>query len=369
MTDKGPDQPGLDRASSDAAGETSATPIEPLQRSALNRRLRSVTDVLWPGRQGVGRALGWATFGALLGALAHLVGVGPNATVLALDVRPIAVAASLVIVAAGASRLRLDRGTIERIRRTHTELASGRSPVASGLAVLLGGAAVVVGYGAQASVPAIEIATAAVVALALLCLAGVLYVFGGLLAAASRRSASSESSSEALRRKRGTFAVRSRRWGMTASGSDTGVQPRSPMSDGMPFETMRLPSAPTGIAPDGSDVRVLLGLAGGGMAQFALASGRVSTAVRHRTVEEIWYFIGGSGAMWRRQGDREAVVPVEAGVCLTIPVGTSFQFRAASGPQPLTAIGVTMPPWPGPQEAEIVGGYSVWTTEAEQRNG
>ena len=40
------------------------------------------------------------------------------------------------------------------------------------------------------------------------------------------------------------------------------------------FETRRLPSGVTVVAPDGSDVRVLLGLSGGGMAHFELAPDR-----------------------------------------------------------------------------------------------
>jgi mannose-6-phosphate isomerase-like protein (cupin superfamily) len=121
------------------------------------------------------------------------------------------------------------------------------------------------------------------------------------------------------------------------------------------FSTMRLPLSRDAVAPDGSDVRVLLGLERGGMAQFALAPGQASTAVTHRTVSEIWYFLSGRGEMWRAQAGREEIVPVEAGVCLTIPLGTHFQFRSL-GDEPLAAIGVTMPPWPGEGEAIVVPG-------------
>src|SRR5262245_21743777 len=121
------------------------------------------------------------------------------------------------------------------------------------------------------------------------------------------------------------------------------------------FATTRLPLAPDAIAPDGSDVRVLLGLRGGGLAHFELGPGRTSIAVAHRTVEEIWFFLAGRGEMWRKQGDQEEVVPVEPGPCLTIPLGTYFQFRAL-GDAPLAAIGVTMPPWPGEGEAYRVPG-------------
>ena len=125
-----------------------------------------------------------------------------------------------------------------------------------------------------------------------------------------------------------------------------------------PFATQRLPADPTVIAPDGSDVRVLLGLKGGGMAHFALRAGQVSLAVKHRTVEEIWYVVAGRGEMWRSQDGREEIVALEPGVCLTIPLGTRFQFRATAA-QALAAVAVTLPPWPGEGEAVFVEG--PWT--------
>ena len=121
------------------------------------------------------------------------------------------------------------------------------------------------------------------------------------------------------------------------------------------FQTMRLPQRPDATAPDGSEVRVLLAQSGGSMAHFELAPGRTSIAVAHRTVAEIWFFLGGRGEMWRKLGRQEEIVSVERGVCLTIPVGTRFQFRS-SGEGPLAAIGVTMPPWPGEGEAYEVKG-------------
>jgi mannose-6-phosphate isomerase-like protein (cupin superfamily) len=121
------------------------------------------------------------------------------------------------------------------------------------------------------------------------------------------------------------------------------------------FATLRLPADPTTIAPDGSDVRVLLGLAAGGMAHFTLAAGKTSAAVAHRSVEEIWYVVSGRGEMWRRQGAREETVALVPGVCVSIPLGTHFQFRA-SDTEGISAVGVTMPPWPGDGEAVAVPG-------------
>src|SRR5918998_268843 len=125
-----------------------------------------------------------------------------------------------------------------------------------------------------------------------------------------------------------------------------------------PWQTKRLPAQRTDVAPDGSDVRVLLGVAGGGMAHFELGPGETSIAVVHRTIEEVWYFLEGRGEMWRSNGENEEIVEVGAGTCITIPVGTRFQFRSF-GFQPLAAIGATMPPWPG--EGEAVGTEGPWT--------
>ena len=121
------------------------------------------------------------------------------------------------------------------------------------------------------------------------------------------------------------------------------------------FSTKCLPAKPDAIALDGSNVRILLELAGGGMAHFELGAGETSTAVAHRTIEEIWFFLSGCGEMWRKQNQREEIVPVHAGVCITIPIETHFQFRAF-GHEPLVAVAVTMPPWPGKSEAYVVDG-------------
>ncbi len=60
--------------------------------------------------------------------------------------------------------------------------------------------------------------------------------------------------------------------------------------------------------------------------------------------------------MWRKCGDREETTQLKVGTCLTIPVGTHFQFRAAG--EGLSAVAVTMQPWPGEDEAVYVKG--VW---------
>ena len=132
------------------------------------------------------------------------------------------------------------------------------------------------------------------------------------------------------------------------------------------FLDMRLPVAPDVVAPDGSQVRNLLAMSGGNLAHFELAPGQISMAEVHRTVDEIWYFLTGRGEFWRKQGDREEIIPVDPGVCLTIPVGTHFQFRSY-GHEALSALGLAMPPWPGPGESIHVKG--IWKPTVEAGTG
>ena len=119
---------------------------------------------------------------------------------------------------------------------------------------------------------------------------------------------------------------------------------------GLEFTTTHLKSEPNYIAPDGMAVRLLPQISHGGIAHFELPPGATSSAVSHRSVNEIWYFLAGRGQMWRKQGIHEEIVDVYPGVAVTIPRGTHFQLRSF-GHEPLGAVGVTMPPWPGCEEA------------------
>jgi len=126
------------------------------------------------------------------------------------------------------------------------------------------------------------------------------------------------------------------------------------------METKIVNSTPDVIATDGCEVRVLCALPGGGMALFTLAPGSVGRAVAHRTVEEIWVVVRGQGRMWRKSGEREDIAELAVGVSISIPTGTHFQLRS-DGAEPLEAVAVTMPPWPGDGEAYIVAGKWVPT--------
>ena len=118
--------------------------------------------------------------------------------------------------------------------------------------------------------------------------------------------------------------------------------------------TTTLSPSPDAYAPDGSEVRLLAALNGGSFAHFTLPAGKVSAPVSHRSVEEIWYVVAGAGEVWRKLGAEESVIPVGPGVALTIPLGAHFQFRADA--EALSFVAVTMPPWPGPDEAFPVEG-------------
>ncbi|MFN4143676.1 cupin domain-containing protein [Aestuariivirga sp.] len=117
------------------------------------------------------------------------------------------------------------------------------------------------------------------------------------------------------------------------------------------------PHAPDAIAPDGSEVRILAATSRGSMAQFTLPPGAISKAVAHRTVEEVWLVTQGKGRMWRRLAEAELIVELGPGLSFAIPAGAHFQFRN-DGDEPLHCVGVTMPPWPGMDEAYEVEG--VW---------
>jgi mannose-6-phosphate isomerase-like protein (cupin superfamily) len=116
------------------------------------------------------------------------------------------------------------------------------------------------------------------------------------------------------------------------------------------FVTTQLGEASDVLAPDTSEIRLLLSTTRGSLVHATLPPGRVSLAIAHRTVEEVWYVTAGRGQVWRQQDDHELVVDVAPGTALTIPTGVHFQFRA-TGSEPLCFVLWTMPPWPGEQEA------------------
>jgi mannose-6-phosphate isomerase-like protein (cupin superfamily) len=117
------------------------------------------------------------------------------------------------------------------------------------------------------------------------------------------------------------------------------------------------------LAPDGSEIRVLVSTPRGSMVHCALRPGEVTRAVRHRTVEEVWFCIAGAGQIWRQSATGDAIDDLVPGVAISLPLGVAFQFRA-TGSAPLEVVITTMPPWPSdaPDEAIAVPGYWPPTT-------
>ncbi|GAB2736852.1 cupin domain-containing protein [Kitasatospora kifunensis] len=135
-----------------------------------------------------------------------------------------------------------------------------------------------------------------------------------------------------------------------------------------PYQTWQLAESVDVLATDGSSVKPLGELPGAAsMARFELAAGAVSRAVSHATVQEIWHVVGGSGQLWRRQGEREEITPLRVGTTVSIPLGTTFQFRAdqpgsAEGAAALVILAATVPAWPGTEtEARLEVGR--WQAE------
>lgn len=125
----------------------------------------------------------------------------------------------------------------------------------------------------------------------------------------------------------------------------------------MELQTIKLKEPYDYLAPDGSEIRLLLNAKEGGLAHCVLPSGKVSQAVRHKTVEEIWYVLEGEGQIWRKEeGEEGDIVDLSKGVCVNIPVGVSFQFKNTSD-KPLEILISTMPKWPGANEAVEVEDY------------
>ena len=111
-------------------------------------------------------------------------------------------------------------------------------------------------------------------------------------------------------------------------------------------------------APDGSEIRLLVdGRQGGSkssLVEVTLGPGRITRPVRHRSVEEVWYVLEGTGQVWRCRPDADpenvSAVDVKPGDALVIPTGWSFQFSAGQD-GPLRFLCHTTPPWPGEDEA------------------
>lgn len=120
------------------------------------------------------------------------------------------------------------------------------------------------------------------------------------------------------------------------------------------FQTVQMP-VPSEPAPDGSRIYPLVRTGQTSVGLIELRPDQITAPVYHQTIEEVWYVLEGRGQLWRKQDDHEETVDLLAGTCVTIPTGASFQFRS-DGAEPLRMLMMTIPPWPGPDEAVAAEG-------------
>ena len=125
---------------------------------------------------------------------------------------------------------------------------------------------------------------------------------------------------------------------------------------------IHLDEAETVVAPDGLTVRPLVEMEGGSFAEFSLPAGNVGQPIRHKTIEEIWHVVSGEGEIWREGINQGDPLPLSEGQCVAIPPRTAFQIKA--GAKELVVLAVTMPPWPGDHEVEVVSDLGPWMPTA-----
>ena len=90
------------------------------------------------------------------------------------------------------------------------------------------------------------------------------------------------------------------------------------------YESNRVSDSYDVLAPDGSEIRLLHQLGGVSVVHCRLPLGAVTIPVRHRTVEEVWYFLAGKGQVWRKQGRARAGAGCGAGHELDDSAGHGF---------------------------------------------
>jgi len=96
---------------------------------------------------------------------------------------------------------------------------------------------------------------------------------------------------------------------------------------------------------------------GGGLCICELPIGAKSKPICNKTVEEIWFALSGEGKVWRKFEKEESRTSIHKNTAITIPRGCHYQYKN-TGMDVLRFIIVTMPPWPGADEAYRVDG--VW---------
>lgn len=123
------------------------------------------------------------------------------------------------------------------------------------------------------------------------------------------------------------------------------------------MKTTRLPEKADDKSPAGAAIRYMMDGATGNMIHSTVPPRQINRATVHASVSEFWYVLEGQGEIWRDDGRESSVTSLTAGTAIDIPVGTAFQYRNISDSD-LKFICVSMPRWPGDQEATFIEG--IW---------
>ena len=110
------------------------------------------------------------------------------------------------------------------------------------------------------------------------------------------------------------------------------------------WQTEDLPEAPDYVSPGGtSEIRLLPSFPSGELAHAKAPPECVAKPAILTGITEVFYVVGGSGELWRRQGESEETIELVVGRSPTIPPGVDFQYRTHS--DPLELIVFSAPRW------------------------
>jgi mannose-6-phosphate isomerase-like protein (cupin superfamily) len=123
------------------------------------------------------------------------------------------------------------------------------------------------------------------------------------------------------------------------------------------MNTTRLSGKPDAMSPAGAEICFLMDGEGGNMIHSSVPPRQINKATVHKTVSEFLYILKGEGEIWRDNWEESSVTTLVPKTTIDIPVGTSFQYRNI-GDSGLKFICISMPPWPGDEEATYIEG--VW---------
>ena len=139
------------------------------------------------------------------------------------------------------------------------------------------------------------------------------------------------------------------------------------MSNSASFDPTKMPESLTnrlvcqpderaqGVADDGTRLEFMLQTPRGNNYLCWLTPRFVSNAAILVTVEEIWYFLQGSGRFWMKVNGVEHFFDFVPGTSIHVPQGASMQYRNDTDEQGLAHV-TTLPPWPGKEAARLTKG-------------